>query len=206
MNILKAILLSALLLPFLANARIISDYEFEEILPQTAQQPELHLNGASVRSYYYLIDTYVGLLYMEEPAVDAADIVSSDGYKRIVYHILVNRVSGRRIAKAMYEALQLNVTREEAEQLDERLNQLVKMFDAKMTRGDAGYVDYVPGEGSRVVINGEVKGILPGKDLYDALLKIWVGENPVSRRFKEEILDYQGDKISPLKKDQLAAD
>ncbi len=68
------------------------------------------------------------------------------------------------------------------------MDMLVKMFDKKLERGDAGYIDYVPGVGSRVVINDEVKGILPGKDLYDALLKIWIGEHPVSQRFKNEIL------------------
>ena len=198
MNVFKACLMFACLLPLASQARTIADTEFSERLAAVADQPELHLNGASIRSYYYLIDTYVGLLYMENPANSAEEIVNDDGYKRIIYHILVNRVSGRRIAKAMYEALQVNVSREEAVQLEERLHQLVKMFDSKMKRGDEGYVDYVPGVGSRVVIKGEVKGILPGKDLYDALLKIWVGDNPVSRRFKEQILDYnQG---------QLAAD
>lgn len=198
MKLLQACILAASFLSLASQARTIANTEFSEILSPVAEQPQLHLNGASIRSYYYLVDTYVGLLYMENPANSAEAIVSDEGYKRIIYHILVNRVSGRRIAKAMYDALQLNVSREEAIQLEDRLDQLVKMFDSKMKRGDEGYVDYVPGVGSRVVIKGEVKGILPGKDLYDALLKIWVGENPVSRRFKEEILDYnQG---------QLAAD
>jgi len=180
----------------LSQARQIADYNFAEQLSPQPEQPALLLNGASVRSYYYLIDTYVGLLYMENPASNAQQLIDDPGYKRIVYHILVDRVSGRRIAKAMYEALQLNVSREQAVQLEDRLNTLVKMFDSKMERGDQGYVDYVPGVGSRVVIKGETKGILPGKDLYDALLKIWIGEYPVSRRFKQDILNYQPDAVA----------
>ncbi|MFC3679707.1 chalcone isomerase family protein [Bacterioplanoides pacificum] len=180
----------------LSQARQIADYNFAEQLSPQPEQPALLLNGASVRSYYYLIDTYVGLLYMENPASNAQQLIDDPGYKRIVYHILVDRVSGRRIAKAMYEALQLNVSREQALQLEDRLNKLVKMFDSKMERGDQGYVDYVPGVGSRVVIKGETKGILPGKDLYDALLKIWIGEYPVSRRFKQDILNYQPDAVA----------
>lgn len=180
----------------LSQARQIADYNFAEQLSPQPEQPALLLNGASVRSYYYLIDTYVGLLYMENPASNAQQLIDDPGYKRIVYHILVDRVSGRRIAKAMYEALQLNVSREQAVQLEDRLNKLVKMFDSKMERGDQGYVDYVPGVGSRVVIKGETKGILPGKDLYDALLKIWIGEYPVSRRFKQDILNYQPDAVA----------
>lgn len=198
MNILKLFLSVSLLISAAAHSRVIAETEFSELLPQTAEQPELHLNGASIRSYYYLVDTYVGLLYMENPSNNAEAIINDDGYKRIIYHVLMNRVSGRRIATAMYESLQLNVSSDEAVVLEDRLNQLVKMFDSKMKRGDEGYVDYLPGVGTRVVIKGEVKGILPGKDLYDALLKIWIGENPVSRHFKEEILNY--------KQDQLAAE
>lgn len=196
MRLLQAFILATSLLALTSQARTIAGTDFSEILPPAAEQPQLHLNGASIRSYYYLVDTYIGLLYMENPANSAEAIINDEGYKRIMYHILVHRVSGRRIAKAMYDALQLNVSREEAIQLEDRLDQLVKMFDAKMKRGDEGYVDYVPGVGSRIVIKNEVKGILPGKDLYDALLKIWVGENPVSRRFKQEILDYNQDQLA----------
>ena len=41
---------------------------------------------------------------------------------------------------------------------------------------------------SRIVINGIVRGSVPGKDLNDALLRIWVGEHPVSDRFKQQVL------------------
>ncbi len=183
-----ALLISLLTLSTTSLARTIEGFEFPEVLPQSTDHPELQLNGASVRTLYYLVDTYVGLLYVESPSADASQLIEQESYKRIVYHILVNRVSGRRIATAMYDALQLNISSDEAEQMDERLDMLVKMFDGKLERGDAGYVDYVPGVGSRVVINDEVKGVLPGKDLYDALLKIWIGEYPVSHRFKNEIL------------------
>ncbi|UXD87770.1 chalcone isomerase family protein [Thalassolituus hydrocarboniclasticus] len=188
-RILQPALLSAVIIfTPTTQARTIEGFDFPEVLPQTADHPELKLNGASVRTLYYLVDTYVGLLYVEAPSADASQIIEQESYKRIVYHILVNRVSGRRIATAMYDALQLNISSSEAEQMDERLDMLVTMFDSKLERGDAGYVDYVPGVGSRVVINDEVKGILPGKDLYDALLKIWIGEHPVSHQFKDEIL------------------
>ncbi len=193
-SVLQPILLTSMLaLGATSHARTIEGFEFPEILPQSTDHPELQLNGASVRTLYYLVDTYVGLLYVEQPSANPDQLIEQESYKRIVYHILVNRVSGRRIATAMYDALQLNISTDEAAKMDERLDKLVKMFDGKLVRGDAGYVDYVPGVGSRVVINDEVKGILSGKDLYDALLKIWIGEYPVSHRFKNEILGLNKD-------------
>lgn len=170
------------------QARSIDGFEFAEIMPANAERPELILNGAAVRNYYYMIDTYVGLMYLQRPSSLANEVIVDEGHKRMVYHILMKRVSGRRIAKALYEALQLNVSHEEAIALEDRLNQLVKMFDTKMVRGDSGIVDYIPGVGTRVTIKNEVKGVIPGKDFYDALLKIWIGEQPVSNAFKEDIL------------------
>lgn len=173
------------------QSRTIAGYNFPDTLPATGERPELTLNGASIRSYYYLINTYVGLLYMENPSSNSDKIIKDQGYKRITYHILAKRVSGRMIAKAMHDALQLNVDAEEARQLEDQLDQLVKMFDTKMERGEVGYVEYIPGIGSRITIKNTVKGTLSGKKLFDALLAIWIGKHPVSQRFKEEILDYQ---------------
>jgi hypothetical protein len=61
-------------------------------------------------------------------------------------------------------------------------------FNGKMHAGEQAYFDYIPGKGTRVTINNEVKGIIPGKDYFRALLSIWIGENPVGRDFKDDIL------------------
>jgi hypothetical protein len=189
-----SLLLSILINP--AYGRIIDGFDFDEVIPATAERPELKLNGAAVRNYYYMIDTYVGLMYLERPSQFANEVIIDDSHKRMVYHILMKKVSGRRIAKALYEAMQLNVSKEEAIALEDRLNRLVKMFDTKMVRGDSGIVDYIPGLGTRITIKNEVKGIIPGKDFYDALLKIWIGENPVSHAFKKQILEGSEQSIS----------
>ncbi len=184
-----AIFLTALLaLAPIADARTIANFEFSEVIPETQSHPEMALNGAAVRTMYYLVDAYVGLMYVENPSEDPDYLISQDTHKRVVYHILVNRVSGRRIASAMYDAMQLNLSEQEAAALSDRLDQLVTMFDSKMERGDVGYVEYIPGKGSKVVIKGEEKGIIPGKDLFDALMKIWIGEYPVTHKFKRGIL------------------
>jgi len=175
--------------PSLTNARTVAGFEFPEVIPASSHNEEMLLNGAAVRTMYFLVDAYVGLLYVGNPGSEPQQLINQNTSKRLVYHILVNRVSGRRIATAMYESLQLNLSKEEVKAMDDRLQQLVTLFDAKMVRGEVGYVEYVPAEeSSRVVINGEIKGTIPGKDLFDALMKIWISEHPVSARFKEEIL------------------
>jgi len=183
--------------PLSVHALTIGGYEVPQVIPASSQHAELKLNGASMRILYGVVDTYVGKLYVENPVTDAAALIAADEYKRMVFQVVLKRVSGRRMATAMYEALQLNTTREEAKRLETRVQQIVKMFDTRFTKGENGYIEWVPGQGSRVVVRGEVKGIIPGKDLYDAILRIWIGDNPVGASFKRQVLgleEYQAPK------------
>jgi len=43
-------------------------------------------------------------------------------------------------------------------------------------------------EGTQVSVAGAVKGFIPGKKFYDAMLQVWVGKTPVTRDFKNQIL------------------
>ena len=177
-----------LMLPFSSSALTIDGYEIPQVIPATSQHAELHLNGASMRILYGVVDTYIGKLYMENPVTDEKALVEADEYKRMVFQVAMKRISGRRMAKAMYDALQLNLSDEEAIKLEDRLQLLVELFNASLKKGEEGYIEWVPGVGSRIVIKGEVRGIIPGKDLNDAILNIWVGDNPVGSTFKRQVL------------------
>lgn len=184
-------MLLLLTMPLSSWALTIDGYDIPQTIPATSNTAELKLNGASMRILYGVIDTYIGQLYLETPSTDPEKIIEADEFKRMVYKIVLKRVSGRRIASAMYDALQLNVTKEEGMQLEERLQLLVNMFDSSLKKGEESYLEWVPKKGSRIVINGVVKGMIPGKDLYDAILKIWIGENPVASKFKRQVLGLQ---------------
>jgi hypothetical protein len=181
-------MLLLIMLPLTSMALTIDGYEIPQIIPATSQHAELKLNGASMRILYGVVDTYIGKLYVENPVTDAAAIIAADEYKRMVFQVALKRVSGRRMATALYEALQLNTTREEANRLETRILQIVEMFDVRLKKGEVGYIEWVPGKGSRVVVAGEEKGIIPGKDLNDAILRIWIGDNPVGETFKRQVL------------------
>lgn len=190
-------MLLLVMLPLPSMALTIDGYEIPQIIPATSKHSELKLNGASMRILYGVVDTYIGKLYVENPVTDAAAIIAADEYKRMVFQVALKRVSGRRMATALYEALQLNTTREEASRLESRILQIVEMFDVRLRKGEVGYIEWVPGMGSRVVVAGEEKGIIPGKDLNDAILRIWIGDNPVGETFKRQVLgleEYQAPK------------
>jgi hypothetical protein len=174
----------------------ISDIQLPNLIPASAERPELKLNGASVRELYLLIETYVGALYLEQPSSNPQTIINSDTHKRMVFHILLKKVGARRTAKALQEALLLNLSEQDHLDLTEEIEQMLSYFTGKMYAGDQSVFDYIPGIGTRVTINGQVKGIIPGKKYYDAMLAIWIGKNPVGRTFKDDILGLNNDQES----------
>jgi len=183
---LLAILL-ILLMPFTSvQSREVEGIEFPEVTIADYYYPPLTLNGAAKRTYYYVVDMYIGLLYMQNPSADPKMIIEDKGYKRMVFHTLLPKASGRRIGKALYEALKLSP--EEAQKLGAPIDEVISMFDVPMSHGDETHIEYVPGEGTRIVIKGELRGEIPNKELFDAFVGIWIGDEPFSEEFKAGIL------------------
>ena len=114
--------------------------------------------------------------------------MNSDTHKRMVFHVMMKRVGARRIATALQEALVVNLTEDEHQNLTKELEQMLSYFKGKMHAGEEAVFDYIPGTGTRITINDEVKGVIPGKDYFRAMLSIWIGENPVGRGFKDDVL------------------
>lgn len=49
-------------------------------------------------------------------------------------------------------------------------------------------LDFLPGTGTRVVVNREAKGTIPGDEFSRALLRIWLGESPADASLKKAML------------------
>jgi len=170
------------------QAYTVADVELSEVVPATAKRPELRLNGASLRELYLLIETYVGALYLEDKSTDDKAILESETHKRMVFHVMMKKVGARRIANALQEALVMNITKEQHKGLHDDIEQMLSFFNGKLHRGEESIFDYIPGVGTQVTVNNEVKGTIKGKAFFKALLSIWIGENPVGRSFKNDIL------------------
>ncbi len=71
--------------------------------------------------------------------------------------------------------------------LQQRLNDFNHLFRT-VARGDVIVLDYVPGKGTSVSINNELQGTVPGHDFNQALLKVWLGDEPADDDLKEAML------------------
>jgi long-chain acyl-CoA synthetase len=150
--------------------------------------PELVLNGAGVRTRVFF-KVYVGALYLREKKTSADAVLADTGPKRVAMHLL-RELTAEQLFSALNDGLKNNHGPADLARLDPQVKQLEEIFNAvKAARpGDVILLDYVPGSGTRVVVNGEAKGTVAGDDFNRALLRIWLGDQPADTSLKKAML------------------
>lgn len=181
------VLLLVLSLAPQATARDVAGVQLEEQLAVEGEKT-LVLNGAGIRSKFFF-KIYVGALYMEMPSSSAKEVIETDSGKRIAMHFLYDEVSKEKLVDGWNEGFKNNTSSEQLATLAERINTFNALFDT-VHKGDTVILDYQPRSGTRVSIKGKEKGLITGKDFNDALLRIWLGDSPVTGDLKKAMLDY----------------
>jgi hypothetical protein len=150
---------------------------------------DLVLNGAGLRIKYFL-NIYVAGLYLTEKKSTSADILALPGAKRISMR-LMRGLSAKQLTDALELGMRDNASAAEREALRGRLDELAGIMNALQSAkaGDLIALDWLPGTGTRIVLNGEPRGkIIAGEDFYRALLRIWLGEDPAQESLKKALL------------------
>lgn len=170
-----------------AHAAEIAGVKLEE-KAKLADGPELVLNGAGIRTRVFF-KVYVGALYLPAKAGDPKAILADPGAKRVMMHMLRD-LDSESLASALNEGLTKNHSEDEIKPLQERIAQLTALLtgDREIKTGTVIFLDYLPGQGTRVTAKGQVKGTIPGEDFYRALLKVWLGDKPADGDLKKAML------------------
>ena len=155
----------------------------------SAGGPELVLNGAGLRTRFF-IKVYAAGLYLEKKTQTADGVLALKGPKRVSMHLL-RSLSAQQILDALHDGVDANNPPAERERLKPELSAL----DVVMTQlgpikeGDVVTLDFVPVSGTVVTVNGQAKGkAIAGEALYQALLRVWLGDDPVQNDLKKELL------------------
>lgn len=163
-------------------------------LDETAQIPgvttPLVLNGAGVRSKFF-VKIYVAGLYLPEKLASAGAILASPGPKRVHMHFVYDEISAEKIRAAWSEGYEANHSDEELARFRDRIAQFNGYFPA-LKAGDVVDVDYAPDSGTSVRLNGEIRGTIPGEDFHQATMRIWLGDAPASSGLKRAMVAGDG--------------
>jgi hypothetical protein len=148
----------------------------------------LVLNGAGIRTKL-IFKVYVGALYLGEKKSTVAAVLADAGAKRVTLHML-RELSGEKLLEAFDKGMTANNTPAELAALDARIREFSAIFRTvdEVKKGDVITLDYFPGEGTRIGINGSEKGRVADAEFNRALLRVWLGDEPVDESLKKGLL------------------
>lgn len=148
----------------------------------------LQLNGGGIRTKWFF-KIYVGALYLPQKQNSAEAIIADEHEHRVVLYML-HELSGKKLFGAFYDAMEDNHTKAELGALDRQISQIEQIFESvgEVKPNDIIMLDYLPASGTRITVNGTERGIIAGAEFNRALLRIWLGINPVQDDLKKGML------------------
>jgi hypothetical protein len=80
-----------------------------------------------------------------------------------------------------------NVSVQELEAVAEDVKKINSWFKP-VVENDCYSLTYFPGTGTRLALNGDILGTIPGPAFVKAYLTIWLGEESIGKGFTNELL------------------
>lgn len=149
----------------------------------------LQLNGAGIR-YKAVFKVYTAGLYLGGKAATTDAVLAAPGAKRM--HIVMLRdIDGNELGKLFTRGMQDNAPREEFSKSIAGTIRMSEIFSArkKLLSGENFSVDYVPGVGTTVLVNGKPQAEpIKEPEFFSALMRIWLGNNPADAQLKDALL------------------
>ena len=189
--------LAALIVSFMCRAAFALEIEGVKVDDQITLGkggPKLVLNGAGVRHRMMMINVYVGALYVTAKKTSAEDVLADPGPKRVAMHILIDELTAKELIASLNNALAANHIPAELALIESRIQDLNRMMNSVgvIKKGGVVLLDYLPGIGTRISVNGAEKITIKGEDFFNAMLRIWIGAKPVDGRLRDAMLGGSG--------------
>lgn len=148
---------------------------------------DLTLNGAGLRTRFMLKIYTIGL-YL--PKRGEAPLATTSGPRRIQI-VTLRELSAEDFANALIDGIRKNHSDTELAGLQSRVEEFRSVLLGIRTApsGTQVRIDWLPANGTRLIINNEVRGKdIAGEDFYRALLRIWIGDKPIDEDLKNALL------------------
>ncbi|MET0209880.1 MAG: chalcone isomerase family protein, partial [Burkholderiaceae bacterium] len=104
---------------------------------------------------------------------------------------MLRDIDANELGKLFTRGMQENTSREDFAKAIAGTLKLAELFAArkKLLAGENFVIDYRPGTGTRIVINGRPEGeLIEEPEFFVSLMKIWLGKAPADYQLKEALL------------------
>jgi len=99
-----------------------------------------------------------------------------------------DEIANSKLINAWEQGFAINYTNDEIKQLKPMIEEFNKVWKQGLKAGDEVWVDFIPGKGTKVSINGNPITQIAGEEFYHAFLKSWLGPHPFNKKMKEALL------------------
>ena len=185
-NLQTLALLAALIAAPLAQAVEVAGVKVDDQVKVGAS--ELVLNGAGLRTKVF-VKVYIGALYVAQKTNAPAALLDATTPRRMSLRMMRD-VDSDSLYGALRDGLKDNNSEAELAALKEgpteQFAELMKKI-GNVKNGDTVALDFTA-DGVGVSLNGEARGKVAGASFARALLKVWLGDNPVDGSLKKALL------------------
>lgn len=178
-------LLLAALLPLTARA------DTPDTPPEhfTLDGQALVLNGTGTR-HKAVFKVYQAHLYLPQKTHSFPQVVQQPGPKRLEIHMLRD-IDANELGRLFVKGIEQNTPRQELGHVLPSVARIGQLFaqHKKLRNGDSLVLDWVPGTGMSISVNGQPQGTqFADPAFFTAMLGIWLGDRPTDARLKQALL------------------
>ncbi|HJV60269.1 MAG TPA: chalcone isomerase family protein [Albitalea sp.] len=150
---------------------------------------KLRLNGAGVR-YKAIFKVYTAGLYLPGKASTPEAVIAATGPRRM-HIVMLREINAEELGKLFTRGMEQNASRDEFSKVIPGVIKMGEIFAARkrLLAGDYFSIDYVPGVGSTIIVNGKpASEPIKEPEFFNALMKIWLGQAPADAQLKDALL------------------
>ena len=175
---------TSMLFSTIASSASVDGHQIPDQL--AAADTQLQLNGAGLRDKF-MIDLYVGALYLTEKSSAAEVIINADEPMALRLSIVSGRITSENMTEATLEGFEHSLGDKQAA-MQPKIDQFLMSFAEKIQEGDVFEMLYLPGSGVAISKNEKLLSTIEGLDFKAALFGIWLGKEPAQKSLKAGML------------------
>ena len=180
---------AALAMPFVGHAQTteVAGVKFANTLQVGSSK--LQLNGAGVR-YKVVFKVYAAALYLTDKATTPEAVLAAPGPRHLQI-VMLRDIDANELGRLFTKGMEQNAPREEFSKSIAGIMRMSDIFSSrkKLVAGDSFAVEWVPGTGTVITVNGKPEGApIKEPEFYSALMKIWLGKSPADQQLKDALL------------------
>ena len=150
----------------------------------SASTNKLPLRGYAILNYMLVIKAYAGALYLKSELPSEQALTETPRILELYYF---HKISAEDFRTSTAEIIRKNTTSDEFSRITRQL-EIFNTFYRDVNPGDRYRAEYLPGSGLTLYLNGKSLGTIKGSEFSKAFFSIWIGKNPIDKKFRDILL------------------